>query len=126
MLAKGSDVPLTAGTPMVVTGPQLPGYVALPGRHMLGVGGFKCHNSTMQVGRAMGLELGARAARHGSCLVQLMVAAGRSCAAHLVWMSQSPRNADTAWHTLLSLRQGRCGGMCHHRDTAAAGGAVQR
>lgn len=126
MLAKGSNVPLTAGTPMAVTGPQLPGYVALPGRHMLGVGGFKCQNSTMQAGRALGLELGARAARHGSCLARSMVAAGRSCAAHLVWMGQSQWHANTARHTHLSLLQGRCGGMCHHRDAAAAGGAVQR
>ncbi|KAI7843034.1 hypothetical protein COHA_003366 [Chlorella ohadii] len=45
VLAKGADVPLTAGAPLAVAGQQLPGYVALPGRAAFDYGMFECAES---------------------------------------------------------------------------------
>lgn len=51
MLAKGSDVPLTAGAPLAVAAPDLPGYVALPGRLTFDAGSFECAESARSVVR---------------------------------------------------------------------------
>ncbi len=47
VLAKSSDVPLTAGAPLAFSGPQLPGYVALPGRVPFEYGSYKCPETQM-------------------------------------------------------------------------------
>ena len=47
VLAKGSDVPLTAGAPLAFFAPQLPGYTRLPGRLPFDYGSYDCPESEM-------------------------------------------------------------------------------
>lgn len=47
LLAKGSEVPLTAGAPLALDGPQLPGYDMLPGRLPFDYGSYDCPESEM-------------------------------------------------------------------------------
>lgn len=72
LLARGPGVPLVAGAPMAIWGPQLPEYDLLPGRLMFGYGAFNCSDS-IQCAPLLSLAL----------LVLLLVLAAAACCAVL-------------------------------------------